>query len=115
MSRQRGHALNRSRAPFAPHLSGDPPPIAGGAPDKWGVGEVGAGASVGPMGIGDKAEELKGKLKAAVGDATDNRQMEAEGKVEEMSGKAKQETESVVDALRDAADANKGDNEPDRV
>ena len=65
------------------------------------------------MGLGDKAEELKGKVKAAVGDATDNRSLEAEGKIEEASGKAKQETESVVDALRGAADANKGDAQRD--
>jgi uncharacterized protein YjbJ (UPF0337 family) len=64
------------------------------------------------MGIGDKAEELKGKLKAAVGDATDDRSMEAEGHVEEGSGKAKQETESIVDALRDAGSAQKGGDEP---
>ena len=61
------------------------------------------------MGIGDKAEELKGKVKAAVGDATDNRSLEAEGRLEEASGQAKQEAESVVDALRDAASAQKGD------
>ena len=61
------------------------------------------------MGLGDKAEELKGKVKAAVGDATDNRSLEAEGRVEEASGKAKQETESIVDALRDAGGAQKGD------
>jgi uncharacterized protein YjbJ (UPF0337 family) len=63
------------------------------------------------MGIGDKAEELKGKLKAAVGDAADDRSMEAEGRVQEGSGKAKQETESIVDALRDAGSAQKGDND----
>jgi len=67
------------------------------------------------MGIGDKAEELKGKVKAAVGDATDNRSLEAEGKVEEASGKAKQETESVVDALRGAGTATKGDVQRDQV
>ena len=65
------------------------------------------------MGIGDKAEELKGKVKAAVGDATDNRSLQADGKAEEFSGKAKQETESVVDALRDAGTAMKGDSEVD--
>lgn len=61
------------------------------------------------MGIGDKAEELKGKLKGAAGDATDDRSMQAEGRAEEASGKAKQETESIVDALRDAGSAQKGD------
>ena len=61
------------------------------------------------MGIGDKAEELKGKLKASVGDATDDRSLQAEGKTEEASGQVKQETESIVDALRDAGSARKGD------
>lgn len=64
------------------------------------------------MGIGDKAEELKGKVKAAVGDATDNRSMEAEGHLEEASGQAKQEGESVLDALRGASSAQKGDTGP---
>lgn len=63
------------------------------------------------MGIGDKAEELKGKLKASVGDATDNRNLEAEGKAEEASAKVKQETESIVDALRGAGTTRKGDDE----
>ncbi len=61
------------------------------------------------MGIGDKAEELKGKVKAAMGDALDDRSMQAEGKAEEAQGKVKQETESVVDALRDAGSAKKGE------
>jgi uncharacterized protein YjbJ (UPF0337 family) len=60
------------------------------------------------MGIGDKAEELKGKLKAAVGDATDDPRMEAEGRTEEASAKIKQDTESIVDALHDAGSARKG-------
>ncbi len=63
------------------------------------------------MGIGDKAEELKGKVKAAVGDAFDDRSLQAEGKAEEASGQLKQETEKVVDALRDAGSAHKGDSE----
>lgn len=69
------------------------------------------------MGIGDKAEELKGKVKAAVGDATDNRSLEAEGKMEEVSGKTKQKAESVTDALRDAGSATKANNanEADKV
>ena len=47
------------------------------------------------MGIGDKiqnkAEELGGKAKAAVGDLTDNEQMEAEGRVDELKGEARQD------------------------
>ena len=57
------------------------------------------------MGIGDKiqnkAEELGGKAKAAVGDLTDNERLEAEGRAQEMSGQAKQAGEHVKDAARD--------------
>ena len=60
------------------------------------------------MGIGDKiqnkAEELGGKAKAAVGDLTDNEQMEAEGRAQEFSGKAKQAGERVKDKAEDVAD-----------
>jgi len=59
------------------------------------------------MGIGDKiqnkAEELGGKAKAAVGDLTDNERLEAEGRAQEMSGQAKQAGEHVKDAARDVA------------
>ena len=58
------------------------------------------------MGIGDKikhkAEEMSGKVKESAGDATDNRDLEAE------SGRAdrpnvKQAGDNVPDALREAA------------
>jgi uncharacterized protein YjbJ (UPF0337 family) len=65
------------------------------------------------MGIGDKirnkAEELSGKAKAGVGDATDNPDLEAEGHLDESSAHAKQATESITDALREAGAAVKGD------
>ena len=73
------------------------------------------------MGLGDKAkdkaEELAGKSKAAVGDATDNPDLEAEGRMQEAKADVKQAGEDVkdtgddiADALRSAGDATKLDN-----
>ena len=65
------------------------------------------------MGIGDKisnkVEELTGKGKAAAGDATDDRSLQAEGEADQTSANAKQSGEHVKDALRDAGKAVKGD------
>ena len=61
------------------------------------------------MGIGDKAknkaEELAGKAKAGVGDATDNPDLEAEGRTEEAKADVKQAGENVKDSGDDIADA----------
>ena len=48
----------------------------------------------------NKAEELGGKGKEAVGDATDNRDLEAEGKADQVSGNLKQAGEKVKDAFK---------------
>jgi uncharacterized protein YjbJ (UPF0337 family) len=48
----------------------------------------------------NKAEELGGKGKEAVGDATENRDLQAEGKAEETKGNLKQAGEKVKDALK---------------
>jgi uncharacterized protein YjbJ (UPF0337 family) len=65
------------------------------------------------MGLGDKisnkAEELMGKGKAAAGDATDNPDLEAEGRTEEAGAETKEAGDNVADALRDASAAMKGD------
>jgi uncharacterized protein YjbJ (UPF0337 family) len=65
------------------------------------------------MGLGDKishkAEELAGKAKAGAGDATDNPDLEAEGRAEEAEANVKQTGDDVADALRDASSAIKGD------
>jgi uncharacterized protein YjbJ (UPF0337 family) len=65
------------------------------------------------MGLGDKishkVEELKGKAKAGAGDATDNPDLEAEGRADEAKADVKQTGDSVADALRDASAAMKGD------
>src|SRR5690606_15734374 len=56
------------------------------------------------MGMDDKveykAEELAGKAKQAVGDATDDRSMQAEGKMDEAKADMKQAGEKVKDAFR---------------
>jgi len=56
------------------------------------------------MGAQDKAsnkiDELKGKAKEAYGDATDNPELEAEGKVDKAKADVKQAGEKVKDAFR---------------
>ena len=57
------------------------------------------------MGIQDKfdakMDELKGKAKEKTGDATDNEQWQAEGKVDKAKGDFKQAGEKVKDAFKD--------------
>ena len=57
------------------------------------------------MGLSDKidnqAEETKGKVKEGVGKATDDEQLEAEGKVDQASGNLKQAGEKVKDVFKD--------------
>jgi len=53
----------------------------------------------------DKAEELTGKAKATAGDATDNPDLEAEGRMQEAKADVKQAGEDVKDTGDDVADA----------
>lgn len=57
------------------------------------------------MGFGDKvsnaAEDAKGKGKEALGKATDNEQMEAEGKVDQAKADAKDKVEDAKDTVAD--------------
>ena len=48
----------------------------------------------------NKAEELSGKGKEAVGDATDDRDLQAEGQAEQTKGDLKQAGEKVKDAFK---------------
>ncbi len=48
----------------------------------------------------NKAEELAGRGKEAVGDATDNRDLEAEGQKDQAKGNLKQAGEKVKDAFK---------------
>jgi uncharacterized protein YjbJ (UPF0337 family) len=53
----------------------------------------------------DKAEELAGKAKAKIGDATDNPDLEAEGRMQEAKADVKQAGENVKDSGDDVTDA----------
>ncbi|QDB80375.1 CsbD family protein [Georgenia sp. 311] len=56
------------------------------------------------MGADDKientAEKTSGKIKEAVGDATDNRDLQAEGKKDQTKGSLKQAGENIKDAFK---------------
>ncbi|HET8928408.1 MAG TPA: CsbD family protein [Microbacterium sp.] len=60
------------------------------------------------MGIDDKikntSEDVAGKAKEAVGDATDNEELQAEGKADQAGANLKQAGEKVKDAFKDATD-----------
>lgn len=57
------------------------------------------------MGVGDKAkhaaEAAKGKVKKKTGDATDNRDLQAEGQAEKSKADLKQAGEKAKDAFKD--------------
>jgi uncharacterized protein YjbJ (UPF0337 family) len=59
------------------------------------------------MGIADKAEnkaqEVGGKVKEGVGNATDNDRLRAEGVADQAGAKTKQAGENVKDAAKDIA------------
>jgi uncharacterized protein YjbJ (UPF0337 family) len=63
------------------------------------------------MGLEDKArhtsETMRGKAKNAVGRAKGDKDMEAEGKVEEMLGHLKQAGEQVKDAIHSVTEERK--------
>ncbi len=48
----------------------------------------------------NKAEELSGKGKEAVGDATGDRDLQAEGRKDQASGNVKQAGEKIKDAFK---------------
>jgi len=52
----------------------------------------------------NKAEELKGKVKEGVGNATGNEQWQAEGKADQAKGALKQAGEKVKDAVKRVTD-----------
>jgi uncharacterized protein YjbJ (UPF0337 family) len=51
--------------------------------------------------VSNKAEEVGGKAKERVGEATDDEQLQAEGKGDQVSGNLKQAGEKVKDAFKD--------------
>jgi uncharacterized protein YjbJ (UPF0337 family) len=50
--------------------------------------------------VDNKAEEAGGKVKEHVGKATDNEQLEAEGKADQSSSNLKQAGEKIKDAFK---------------
>ena len=50
--------------------------------------------------VNNKGEQLKGKVKEGVGRATDNEDLEAEGKADQISGNLKNAGEKVKDAFK---------------
>jgi uncharacterized protein YjbJ (UPF0337 family) len=54
--------------------------------------------------IANKTEQVTGKIKEGVGDATDNQDLRAEGKADQASGNIKQAGEKVKDAFHDMTD-----------
>lgn len=57
----------------------------------------------------DKFEQAKGNIKETVGNATDNKDLEKEGKGDKVSGKAKEVVDNVKDKANDVIDKLKGD------
>jgi uncharacterized protein YjbJ (UPF0337 family) len=53
--------------------------------------------------IQNKAEEWKGAAKETIGDATDNKDMQAEGAAEKAKAQTKENLEDVQDTVEDAA------------
>ena len=54
--------------------------------------------------ISNKAEDLGGKAKETVGNATGDQQLQAEGKTDQAKAGLKDAAENVKDAVGDAAD-----------
>jgi uncharacterized protein YjbJ (UPF0337 family) len=48
-----------------------------------------------------ESDQAKGRIKQAVGDLTDDKDMKREGKVDEVAGKAKDKIDDVKDRLTD--------------
>lgn len=54
-----------------------------------------------------KLDQASGKAKEVVGDVTNNKELEAEGKAEGLGGKAKELFEDAKDAVEEAAHSTK--------
>jgi len=54
--------------------------------------------------IANKTESMTGKVKEGVGEATNNENLKAEGKADQVSGNLKDAGEKVKDAFKNATD-----------
>ena len=52
----------------------------------------------------EKMEEMKGRVKEAAGDVTDNDDLKRKGKVDQASAKVKEKVGGVADKVKDALD-----------
>ena len=55
--------------------------------------------------MGANVDKAKGRIKQAAGDLTDDDDLKSEGKLDELSGKAKDALDTVKDKAHDAMDA----------
>ena len=51
--------------------------------------------------MGDKADEMKGRMKEAAGDLTDDDDLKREGKVDRTTASVKDKAEKAADKVRD--------------
>lgn len=54
-----------------------------------------------------KADEIKGRIKEAVGAITDDDKLRREGKMDQAAGKIKQAFEKTVDKVKDAVEGHR--------
>ena len=52
--------------------------------------------------MGDKIDDLKGKAKEAAGDLTDDKGLQREGKVDQVTSDVKEKVGNVADKVKDA-------------
>jgi uncharacterized protein YjbJ (UPF0337 family) len=52
--------------------------------------------------MGERTDDLKGRIKEGVGAATDNRDLEREGKLDRTGAAVKEKVGDAVDAVKDA-------------
>ena len=50
------------------------------------------------------ADEIKGRVKEAAGDLTDDKDLQREGKLDQASGKVKDKVDNVADKVKDLVD-----------
>lgn len=61
-----------------------------------------------------KADQLKGKVKQAVGDLTGDKDLRREGKIDEITGKTKDFIDDMTDKAKDLVDKAKDKLAPNR-
>ena len=54
-----------------------------------------------------KGEEMKGRIKVAVGDLTDDKDLQREGKIDQARAATKKNVDKAADAVKDAVSSKK--------